>query len=166
MEAVPGSAAAACNAVARTESTQSEDRGTLGNQYEDIQKQGIIFAGICKSNTSDCKCRDEGKCELSDILQVLINISVLILGLSGSVLLMMVFYGGFLWITAGGSPDRINKGKQVLVGSVIGIFIIFGAYTAVTFLVNVLRTGNVPSSSTTIENSIEGGSSIIKTQTN
>ena len=55
-------------------------------------------------------------------------------GISGSIALLMFIYGGFLWLTSGGSPEKIKKGKDVFVWSVIGLAIIFGSYAILNTL--------------------------------
>ena len=119
--------------------------------YEDIRKQGIIFAGVCPGPTTPCDCRDQGRCQLEDILQVAVNIGTFVLAISGSVLILLFVYGGFIWLTSGGNPDRVNNGKKVLTGAVIGILIVFGAYTGITVLLSVLKTGEIPETGETLE---------------
>lgn len=119
--------------------------------YQDIQNQGLIFAGICDSRNAPCACRDSGVCTLDDVLQVFVNVSTFILGISGSLVLLFFIYGGFIWITAGGNENRIKKGKDILVGTVVGLVIIFGSYAAITILLSVLKTGELPSEGTTLE---------------
>lgn len=129
--------------------------GSLGEQYQDIMSQGLIFAGICESRETPCDCRDEGKCSLENLLQVVVNISVLILGISGTVTLAVLFYGGFLWITAHGNPAMVDSGKKAIIGAAIGLGIIFGAYAAITLLVKILTTGEVTAPGEQLENVIE-----------
>lgn len=118
-------------------------------EYRDIQQQGLIFAGVCSApKPANCACRDQGRCDLEDVLQVAVNVSVLIMAVSGSILLLLFMYGGFMWLTSGGNPERVRAGKKTIVGAVIGIVIIFGAYTAVTVLISVLRTGELPEGKT------------------
>jgi hypothetical protein len=129
--------------------------------YQDILNQGIIFAGICTKEVDgvtvgvgpegSCPCRDAGDCTLDDVMQVFVNVSVFILGISGSITLLVMIIGGFTWLTSGGSVERVRKGKQIMVGAVIGLIIIFGAYAAITLLVSVLTTGEIPEDGTTIE---------------
>lgn len=57
------------------------------------------------------------------------------LGISGSLALLMFVWGGFLWLTSGGKPERIKKGQDTLLWSAIGIAVIFGAYAIVNFLI-------------------------------
>ncbi|MBU0613961.1 pilin [Patescibacteria group bacterium] len=130
--------------------------------YDDIMSQGLIFAGICTSKNADCACRDNGDCTLDDVLQLLVNISVFLLGLIGSAVLLMFMYGGFLWLTSQGKPEAIKNGTQTMVNAVIGLIIVFGAYAAITIVISVIKTGELPSSDNTVEQilekSPEGGS--------
>ncbi len=79
------------------------------------------------------------------------NISTVILGLSGSIVLLMFFYGGLMWVIAAGNPKRIEEGKQTMVRAVIGLAIIFGAYAIVNFIIAGIA-GKTPG--TTIEDTI------------
>ena len=139
---------------------------TVEDQYQDIQNQGVIFAGICTSADADCDCRDYGICTLEDVLQVVVNVSILVLGLSGTIMLLMFLWGGFTWLTANGNRTRIESGTKTMTGAVIGLVITFGAYSAVTFVVNVLKEGESPSSGETLEDVLGGDASdIIDTAT-
>ncbi len=57
-------------------------------------------------------------------LQTFGNIAMLILGITGSIALLMFVYGGFLMITSAGKAEQVSKGKTVLTNAVIGIIII------------------------------------------
>ncbi|OGL74140.1 hypothetical protein A3F28_00210 [Candidatus Uhrbacteria bacterium RIFCSPHIGHO2_12_FULL_57_11] len=58
------------------------------------------------------------------------------LGIAGSLAILMVVYGGVTWLTSGGSPEKIEKGKKILVWAVIGLIVIFGAYSLVNFVLS------------------------------
>ena len=133
----------------------------ISSDYSQIQDQGLIFANICTSSTADCACRDEGECTLADILQVFVNIGSFILAISGSVILLIFTYGGFLWITARGEPKWIDKGKEAMVGAVIGLFIILAAYAGVNLMVGILKNGAAPTGN--LEDTI-GGTDVIETR--
>lgn len=136
---------------------------SVSTQYDDIQSQGLIFAGICTSSTATCECRDNGNCTLQDILQVLVNLSVFILAISGSVMLFIFVYGGFFWLTSQGKTERVEKGRQAMVGALVGLVIIFGAYAAINIIISVLQTGTLPESGQSIEDTI-GSEGVIKTE--
>lgn len=60
------------------------------------------------------------------------------LGICGSIALVMLVYGGFLWLTSGGKPESIKKGQQTIVWSILGITLIFGANALATFVITNL----------------------------
>lgn len=64
-----------------------------------------------------------------------------ILGIVGSIALLMFIYGGFLWLTSAGAEQKITKGKQVLVWAIIGLAIIFLSYALVGFIISGLTKG-------------------------
>lgn len=89
------------------------------------------------------ECGACGQCQVADFFIVGNTVIELLLGLSGSVMLIMIVYGGFLWLTSGGNSSQIDKGKKVLVGAFIGLVIVFVAYTAVEFILAALGVPNV-----------------------
>ncbi len=56
------------------------------------------------------------------------------MGLVGVLFLVLMIYGGFLWMTAAGNEKRVESAKSIMVSAVIGLAIVFGAY-AITELV-------------------------------
>lgn len=81
------------------------------------------------------KCwQSETGCNICDIALIFTNASNLIaMALSGTALLMFIV-GGMFWIFSNGNEQRIERGKQILTGTVIGLGIVFLAW----FLVNVI----------------------------
>lgn len=63
------------------------------------------------------------------------------LGIAGSLALLFFIYGGFLWLTSGGSPDKIKKGRDVFLWSVVGLVIIFSSYIMVDFVIKAITKG-------------------------
>ena len=51
-----------------------------------------------------------------------------ILGVVGSLALLMFIYGGFTWMFAAGNNERVQKGKEILIWATIGLVVIFSAY--------------------------------------
>lgn len=73
----------------------------------------------------------------ADIVQpgtLVYNIIATVLGLLGVICVVMMMYGGFLWITAAGEEDKAKKGTTILFQSVVGATIIFAAYTVTYFV--------------------------------
>ena len=74
----------------------------------------------------------------TDIREVIAQVIQAVLGIIGAVALVMFIYGGFMWLTAGGKSDRIQKGKDILIWSVIGLVVIFGSYALVNFILRAI----------------------------
>lgn len=83
-------------------------------------------------------CVESGNCTLCDIIQTAINAAKVILGIIGSLVLFMFIYGGFMMLTSAGKSEQINKGKNILINSVIGLAIIFSSYLVVITVVSVI----------------------------
>jgi len=73
-----------------------------------------------------------------------------VLGIVGSIALLMFIYGGFLWLTSSGNEQKITQGKQVLTWATIGLAVIFLSYTLVNFVISGLTTTNKPGGQTSI----------------
>ncbi len=80
-----------------------------------------------------------GKAEGTEAVSIIIGqVIKLILGIIGAVALLMFVYGGFTWLTSAGSGEKVEKGKNILIWSVIGLIVILTSYVAVSFIINAL----------------------------
>ena len=61
-----------------------------------------------------------------------------LLGLLGIIFLVLMVYAGFLWMTARGESDPVDKAKDIIKQSIIGLVIIFLAYALTGFIVNAV----------------------------
>lgn len=61
-----------------------------------------------------------------------------VLGIVGSLALLMFIYGGFLWVTSAGNDEKVKKGKDIIVWASIGLAVIFFSYIMVTFVIGAL----------------------------
>lgn len=77
----------------------------------------------------------------TDIRLIIANIIRIALGLIGIVLLVIIIYAGFLWMTAAGNEEQIGKAKKTLTNAVIGLAIILSAYAIVLFVMRMLGVG-------------------------
>jgi hypothetical protein len=96
-------------------------------------------SGIWKDLNS---CRQDGDCSLTDFVRLLINVFDFVLGIVGSLALLMFIYGGALFLFSGGNSDQIEKGKKTLTGAAIGLAIIFSSYLIVHFTAEALGIQN------------------------
>jgi hypothetical protein len=73
-----------------------------------------------------------------DIRLIIANIIRAALGLIGIVLVILMLYAGYLWMTAGGNEEQIGQSKSIIRNAVIGLAIILSAYSIVAYIMNIL----------------------------
>lgn len=56
----------------------------------------------------------------------------------GVAFLILMIYGGFVWMTARGKEQEITKAKETIISAVYGIVIVMGAYAVTYFIFNNL----------------------------
>lgn len=79
-----------------------------------------------------------GDYELNDMVGKIIRVSEIILGLVGSLALLFFIYGGVMFLISSGSQERVTQAKQIIVGAVIGIVIVFTSYMIINFVAGAL----------------------------
>ena len=60
------------------------------------------------------------------------------LSLLGVIFLILIVYGGFLWMTAYGDKTKIEKARDLITNAVIGVVIVVAAYTISSFVIKAL----------------------------
>ena len=75
----------------------------------------------------------------ADLQDTVIAIIQWVLGLIGLVAVVLILYGGFTWMTAGGNEEKVEKAKKIITGAVIGLVIVLIAWAIVIFALNVLQ---------------------------
>ncbi|KKR15165.1 MAG: hypothetical protein UT42_C0008G0010 [Candidatus Falkowbacteria bacterium GW2011_GWA2_39_24] len=80
---------------------------------------------------------------------IVINIIRIILGLLGVIAVALIMYGGWIWMTAQGNPESVDKAKLIIRNAVIGLLIILASFAIVTYILNRLTyaTGATSASS-------------------
>lgn len=61
------------------------------------------------------------------VITLVANLYGMITDIAGYVAVIIVMYGGFLYVTSSGDPGKAMKGQKTIINSVIGIVIIKGA---------------------------------------
>lgn len=117
--------------------------------------------GDCKSSL-DCNagytCNKSGKCEADafginpvgnevagklgnkDLRETAASLINVLLGLLGLIAVVIVLAGGFKWMTAGGSEDKIAEARKMIFSGVIGLAIILSAWAISLFVINQLSS--------------------------
>ena len=87
--------------------------------------------------SSDIKALN--KLNVNNVQSLLGNFIKLLLGILGTLALVMIMYGGFLFMTANGNADNKKKAVGIFVWSTLGIVIIFSSYAVVNFVLDILK---------------------------
>jgi len=108
----------------------------------------VCFAADCSGTSRDGKCNPDCQVCLPNPLGTGVDktsIPVLlgkiiqsVLGVVGSLALVMFIYGGIVWMLSAGNQERVTKGKQILIWATVGIVVIFTAYALVKFVLTTI----------------------------
>lgn len=70
--------------------------------------------------------------------QIVGQIIQIFLGLIGIITLVLMVYGGYLWMTAQGEEKQVDKAKDTIKNATIGLIIILAAYAITSYVVDAL----------------------------
>lgn len=77
----------------------------------------------------------------TNLRDYIVNIVNFVLGFLGLVAMIIVIYGGFLYVTAAGQEEQTTKGKKSIMYAIIGIVIILISFALVNTLIGGLGRG-------------------------
>ncbi|MFA5360285.1 MAG: hypothetical protein WC349_05045 [Patescibacteria group bacterium] len=107
-----------------------ETSGTCDTSSPSSCPSGYDCVANTSPNTSDTVTLTNpiGTTDLPTLLGKVINS---IMGIIGSLALVMFIYGGAIWMLSAGNQEQVTKGKNILIWAAVGIVIIFSAYALV-----------------------------------
>ncbi|MFA5134380.1 MAG: hypothetical protein WC505_01175 [Patescibacteria group bacterium] len=86
------------------------------------------------------KIKDATKLPDQEPPHMVIRAGQILLGFLGLAGVVMVIYGGFMWMTAAGNEERVTKAKQILKYSALGTVIALAAFAILSTLTGTLRS--------------------------
>ena len=96
----------------------------------------VIQAGVFDTIVP---CGREGtseQCGWSDIVKLGQNILNFLIAFSVVIATLMFTYAGFLYLTAGGSPDKLKKANGIFVNVGVGFVFVLGAFLIVKLIMD------------------------------
>jgi len=113
--------------------------------------EGLVCNCTCQSvnRVDNCQvgwlikdpvCACCGDCTLQNFLDLGVNVANQILKYLGVAALFLLVIGGLIWITSGGSAEKVQKGKKIVSGAIIGLIVVLFSYTLVSLMMKTLRT--------------------------
>lgn len=101
----------------------------------------ITFAqSNCEPGSSDPFCLEEanfdvlGQTDDTDLIGLVTTIVQWILSFLGILAVLVILWGGFKWMTAGGDDDKVGEAKKLIINGIIGLIIVLSAYAIATFV--------------------------------
>ena len=78
-------------------------------------------------------------------IATLINVILPLLTLGAALIfLVMALYGGFVWITSGGSQENLAKAQKIFTSSIIGLVIVIFSFALVNLIGYILKVQILP----------------------
>lgn len=114
----------------------------------------IFNSGLSKTAPGagyDAISLDKAESSLISRASKIISIALSFLGIFFFVL---AFYAGFIWMTAKGDQTKVQKAKDTLVDSLVGLIIVIAAYAISYFVISALQTGIISFDSSTVQTQI------------
>jgi hypothetical protein len=87
--------------------------------------------GLVSGGAGACAAEGESDSQLANTINGLINLFSIIVG---AVSVVMIIYGGFKYMTSGGSDDGTKAAKNTILYALVGLVIVLLAQTIVKFV--------------------------------
>lgn len=78
--------------------------------------------------------KETGDYTLNSFFVLGVNVAQWILGIVGSLTLLMFVYGGFMFLVSGGSSERVASGRKIIVAATVGLIIVFGSWLIIKYV--------------------------------
>lgn len=76
-----------------------------------------------------------GSRDLRATIASIINVALSMLGI---VALVIILFGGFKWMTAGGNDDQVAEARKIIVAGIVGLAVILSSYAIANFVLEQL----------------------------
>ena len=73
----------------------------------------------------------------ADPKQMAVDVVKYLMTFLGIIAVVVILYGGFIWMTASGNEDKVAQAKKIIIAGAIGLVIVIAAYAIVNFVVNI-----------------------------
>jgi amino acid transporter len=77
--------------------------------------------------------------EEEDLIKIIFEVIRYLLSFLGVAAVLIIIYGGFLWMSAGGNEEKVGKAKKIITQAIIGLIIILLSYSLTMFVIRLIR---------------------------
>jgi len=108
-----------------------------------VSAQG--FADNIRSGLSQT-ANQSGLDKVPELPKIIGNIINVALSFIGVIMLCYFLYAGFLYLTSGGSKEKVESAKKIMMTTIIGLLIVVASYAIANFVLtqivlNVVQSG-------------------------
>ncbi len=100
--------------------------------------KAAIVPEACRSGVPSSQ-----ECGIREMIVTALNVFQFLLGILGSLVLFYFIYGGFIWMLSRGNAQMIEKGKNILFGTIIGMAIVLASWVIINFVLFLLLGGDI-----------------------
>ena len=86
------------------------------------------------------ECDPTTTCDASQLKQLVVNVIQFLINTSLLIAVVFIMWGGLLILTAGGSSDRMSKGKKSITAAIFGIVIVLVAMSAIKIFLELFTS--------------------------
>ena len=111
-----------------------------GESSSDTNKYGLEQTTDCafgyKSGTQECNTSArpaiaQSATDISTSVGTIIGAGLAFIGV---LFFILMIYGGFLWMTAQGNEQQVEKAKNLIIAAIIGLVIVMSAYAITAYI--------------------------------
>lgn len=94
---------------------------------------GIMLHGA--ATEAGYQTTSDGMSSIDQMIGDVINLSLSFLGV---IFLILMIYGGYLWMTARGNEQQVEKSKNLITAAIIGLIIVLAAYAISATVISIV----------------------------
>lgn len=81
--------------------------------------------------------KDPASVNIKDVRQTVVNVINWLLGFAAIAATGFLIFGGYMWMSSAGNAERIEDGKKIIIGAIIGLLMIILAAVVVNTIIGV-----------------------------
>jgi hypothetical protein len=126
--------------------TKSEEQITKARKQIMWAIAGLIVIGLSELIVKDIVFPKEGSVlpNIAGAGSTIVTMTNFISGFMAVISIAMIMYGGYIYVLALGDQTKIQKGKKIVMGAVIGLVIAIGAYAIVNTVITLQPPAPTP----------------------
>jgi uncharacterized membrane protein len=131
--------------------TKSEEQVTKARKQIMWAIAGLILIGLSELIVKDIVFPKQGSVlpNVAGAASAIVMMTNFISSFMAVISIAMIMYGGYTYVIALGDQAKIQKGKKIVMGAVIGLVIAIGAYAIVNTFVTLQPPASVPNNGQT-----------------